>query len=95
MEKLYYVRNVGCDDETCGLVRISNDEFPRFKKFIENLNKNSTYGCMPEIFVYELSESDICPANDNTPDYNRLYLDDSVYTLSDSFSLWRKESVIG
>lgn len=94
MEKLYYVCNVGCDDETCGLVRITDEEFPRFKKFIENLNKNSTYGCMPEIFLYEISESDIRPANDNTPDYARLYLDDSVYELSDSFSRFGQEAVI-
>ena len=95
MEKLYYVRNAGCDDTTCGLVRISDEEFPRFKKFIENLNKNSTYACMPKIFVYELSENDICQADDSTPKYRRLYLDDAVYALVDSYYVWDQEAVIG
>lgn len=94
MEKLYYVCNVGCDDTTCGLVRISDEELPRFKKFIENLNKNSTYGCMPKIYVYELSENDICPADDNTPNYERLYLGDSVYALSDSCNRYELEVTI-
>ena len=40
MNKLYYVRNVGCDDTTCGLVRISEEDFTKFKSFIENLNRN-------------------------------------------------------
>ena len=36
-EKLYYVKNVGCDATTYGLVRISDEDFPKFKSFIENL----------------------------------------------------------
>ena len=51
MKNLYFVENQGCDDRTCGLVEIDDSDFPRFKEFIENLNKNSYYGCMPTICV--------------------------------------------
>ena len=41
MDNLYYIVNMGCDDETHGLAIISDEEFPRFKQIIEDLNKNS------------------------------------------------------
>ena len=55
-EKLYYINNEGCDATTYGLVRISDGDFPKFKSFIENLNKNSTYGCMPKIYIDEVTD---------------------------------------
>lgn len=83
MDNLYYVRNCGCDDETTGLVRISDKDFPKFKTFIENLNKNSTYGCMPTIFVYKIvDEALIREATDEDADYKCLYLDDKVYVTT-------------
>ena len=41
-EKLYFIRNVGCDDETVGLAILTDGEFAKFKEVVENLNKNST-----------------------------------------------------
>ena len=84
MDRLYYVCNVGCDDETCGLVRISDEDFPKFKTFIENLNKNSTYGCMPTITVFEIEETDIREATENDCEYEYLYLDDKVFVLGNT-----------
>lgn len=59
MTSLYYIENEGCDDTTHGLARISDEDFPKFQSIIENLNKNSTYGCMPKIAVYRVEESDM------------------------------------
>lgn len=90
--KLYFIENCGCDDTTRGLVRLSEDEFVRFKEIVENLNKNSTYGCMPTIEVYEIEESeleevdinnlstDCCDDNYVNKEYI-LYLEDKAYIL--------------
>lgn len=91
-EKLYYVQNVGCDATTYGLVRITDDGFPKFKSFIENLNKNSTYDCMPKIHLYEIDESKIREYNPNSDyficDDDILYLDDKIYTLVNKYDWW-------
>lgn len=81
MDKLYYIENCGCDDTTHGLVRISDEDFPKFKTFIENLNKNSTYGCMPRIHVYEIDESDIHPLTEDDCDSDKLYFNDQIYAV--------------
>ena len=82
MDSLYYIKNIGCDDETCGLVRISDEDLPKFKTFIENLNKNSTYGCMPTISVFKISEDLIREATDEDREEELLYLDDKKYVLT-------------
>lgn len=56
-ERLYFIKNVGCDDTTHGLAIISDDDFPKFRSIITNLNKNSTYVCMPKIDVYRIDPS--------------------------------------
>lgn len=85
MKDLYCVRNIGCDDETIGLAIIPDEYFPQFKKNIENLNKNSTYGCQPTIFVYKITMDDLREATYEDLDYKRLYLDDKVYVLTKDF----------
>lgn len=50
LTNLYLIRNCGCDDTTTGLARMTDEEFEFFKTVIENLNRNSPYGCMPMIF---------------------------------------------
>ena len=91
MTKLYYIENQGCDDTTHGLVRISDEDFPKFKTFIENLNKNSTYGCMPVIHVYEIDESNIHLYDEVKEAYgcdsDKLYLDDKIYIVDPKW-LW-------
>ena len=91
-EKLYFVENVGCDDCTRGLVRVSDDDFPKFKEFIENLNKNSTYGCMPTIIAFEISEEQIKEivydpnisymSDEYVECRNIFYLDGKTYTFA-------------
>lgn len=92
MLNLYYIENMGCDDTTHGLARMSDEEFAVFKRVIENLNKNSTYGCMPTIAVYKISDSFIRQATDNDSSENILYMADGKYTLLDSIHTWSLDS---
>lgn len=98
---LYFVVNQGCDASTYGLVRIAEEEFPRFKSFIENLNKNSTYGCMPVIYVYKISMDSLREVNYNPTaapweaDYidkeDIFYLDDKTYTFAEQYFSYYSE----
>ena len=74
-------------DETHGLAIISDEEFPRFKQIIEDLNKNSQYGCMPTISIYKIDGSLIRPANDTDSAYDILYLNNAKYVLAKY--IWR------
>lgn len=91
--KLYYVENEGCDDTTHGLVYISDEDLPKFKSFIENLNKNSTYGCMPKIHLYEVDESKLGkPTLDHSKE-DYLYIDDEIYVLGFEYR-WSERKMI-
>ena len=89
---LYFIENQGCDAATYGLVMVSDTEFPRFKTFIENLNANSYYGCMPVISVYRISINDLKKIDYNPnvgiwdDDYvdkdNIFYLENETYTFA-------------
>ena len=92
MLNLYYIENMGCDDTTHGLARMSDEEFAVFKRVIENLNKNSTYGCMPTLAVYKISDSFIRQATDDDSSENILYMADGKYTLLDSIYTWSLDS---
>ena len=83
MTNLYYIENVGCDDTTHGLARMTDDQFATFKSIIENLNKNSTYRCMPIIEVYKIDDTFVRPASSNDDSYGILYIGDEQYVLSD------------
>ena len=84
MTNLYYIENIGCDDTTCGLARMTDEEFAVFKRVVENLNKNSTYGCMPIISVYKINDSFVRLATDNDDLDYILYMDSSKYVLTDN-----------
>lgn len=92
-EQLYFIANSGCDATTHGLARISDNEFPKFKAIIENLNKNSYYGCMPTISVYKISMSDLKeikhnPDADCWDDVDKdyvFYLDGKTYTFAKQY----------
>lgn len=94
-DNLYLIENQGCDATTLGLVRVTFEDFPKFKKFIENLNKNSYYGCMPVISVFKISMDDVKEFNYNPKadcfdddyvdkDYV-FYLDDKTYTFAKEY----------
>ena len=94
-DKLYFIANQGCDATTCGIARISDENFPKFKEIIENLNKNSYYGCMPVISVYkidinQLREFEYNPDADcwdeGYVDKDRVfYLDGKTYTFAEEY----------
>lgn len=83
MTNLYYIENVGCDDTTHGLARMTDEEFAVFKRVVENLNKNSTYGCMPTIEIYRINDSFVRPATDDDSSENILYINDDKYALKE------------
>lgn len=91
---LYYIRNCGCDDETQGLVDIPDACFPTFLDFIENLNKNSTYGCMPTIEVYKVDARMFREATEDDADYRWLYFGDKKYVFNDTVDRWSLEVFI-
>lgn len=80
---LYFIVNSGCDASTYGLARISDEDFPRFKAFVENLNKNSWYGCMPRISVYIIDPADLVEIqyDPNLPVYEQEVMRDEVFYL--------------
>ena len=91
MTNLYYIENNGCDDTTHGLARMTDEEFTVFKRVVKNLNKNSTYGCMPTIAVYKISDSFIRQATNDDSSENILYMADGKYTLLDSIYTWSRD----
>ena len=93
-ENLYFIENQGCDATTYGLALINDDEFPRFKMLIENLNKNSYYGCMPVISVYRISIDDLkeIKYNPKAEIWDDDYVDkDAVFYLDDKTYTFKKE----
>lgn len=82
MTNLYYIENCGCDDTTRGLAIIPDEFWDIFKTTIENLNKNSSYGCMPRIAVYKIDETMIREAIEEDIDYEVMYLNGSKYVLN-------------
>ena len=94
-DNLYLIENQGCDATTLGLAIVSDDDFPKFKSFIENLNKNSYYGCMPVISVFKISMDDVREFDYNPKvewsddDYvskdEVFYLDGKTYTFAEKY----------
>lgn len=91
---LYFIANSGCDATTYGLVEIDDKDFAEFKMFIENLNRNSYYGCMPVISVYKASRDDFKEINYNPKldSWGDGYIDrDKVFYLSDKTYTFAEE----
>ena len=90
------IENIGCDDSTFGIAKFSDDGLLEFVKAVRELNRNSTYHCMPKIRLYELKADDlICVGsiqdykdysvinNENVDTYPNypLYFDGKCYVL--------------
>jgi hypothetical protein len=88
-ERLYHITNSGCDDDTFGLAIIKDEHFPAFAEIIRNLNKNSTYSCMPTITVCEIKPEFLCEATDSSALGSRMYLGDKQYIVKDYSSWWK------
>ena len=97
-DKLYFIANAGCDATTYGIARISDEDFPKFKTIIENLNQNSYYGCMPTIQVFNISPEMLkqCNKDKDDIDLERIYhLDGKTFTWADEyFHIYDLERVI-
>lgn len=91
MTNLYLIRNCGCDDTTVGLVRMTDEQLDFLKAVIEDLNKNSTYGCMPTIDVYRIDEDMIREAADEDCTEEMMHLGDSKYVLKDKWVVWTED----
>ena len=92
MPELYYIENIGCDDITCGLAIISDEMLPLFKSFIDNLNKNSQYSCMPVIEVYKIDESFVRLATENDQPDKILHMTGGDYVLSKSIEFYDRDA---
>ena len=90
MKKLYYIENIGCDARTCGLVELTDNELNLVVTMVKNLNKNSYYGCMPTIEIYEADWEHIREIYGPIPDdcfeegyvdrEFRFHLNEKIYT---------------
>lgn len=84
MSNLYFIRNCGCDDTTNGLARMTDEQLSFFKNIIENINKNSTYECMPVIEAYKIDESVLREPTDGDWAERIMLLDDRKYVFIDT-----------
>lgn len=83
MTNLYLIRNCGCDDTTLGLAYMTDEQLSFFKNVVENLNKNSTYGCMPTVEVYRIDKDMLSEAVDDDDPWDVLTVDDRKYAFKD------------
>lgn len=58
---MYFIRNIGCDDETSGLLHLTEDELEFLLAIFYNLNKNSEYCCMPKIYIAKVRRDMFIP----------------------------------
>lgn len=54
--KEYQIINSGCDDTTIGTFALTEKQYGFLRILFEELNKNSTYRCMPTIEIYPVQE---------------------------------------
>lgn len=95
MTNLYYIENCGCDDTTKGLTRMTENEFSFFKNIVENLNKNSSYRCMPTIEVYKIPDSLIRLATKEDDKDCIVFLDNTEYVLTESLYSYKYYDDLG
>lgn len=92
MPELYYIENIGCDDTTSGLAIIPDKILPLFKSIIDNLNKNSQYGCMPTIEIYKINESFVRLATENDEPYKILHMTGGDYVLVKNIHFYDRDT---
>ena len=94
---LYFIHNIGCDDGTIGIAYLTDEEFELFKAVLSNLNRNSSYTCMPRIEVYEITEEDIEEVDQDSQIVaarDILWLGKKAYTLKNTYNYWNQKSII-
>ena len=91
MKKLYYIENHGCDATTRGLVELTDGEIDLVVELVKNLNKNSYYGCMPTIEIYEADWEYLRIVDEPIPDdcFEEGYVDkDQQFHLNEKIYTW-------
>lgn len=94
MEELYYIKNIGCDDETQGIAIIPKEFFNIFKEIIENLNKNSQCICMPTIEVFKINKDILREAEEHDEPYDILHLGEKKYVLKKEIYDYKTDNYI-
>ena len=95
MAELYLVYNCGCDDTTLGLVELTDEEFSKFKQFVENINRNSTYCCMPRIHASKVSWDMFREkTEDDTAEWKWLYYGDKIFVPNDGVEFDNLEEIV-
>jgi hypothetical protein len=92
------IENCGCDDRTKGLAEFDSEkDLNNFIRIILDLNRNSYYGCMPTIDLYEIKkeelreikledyQTDDCFENNYIERNQLLFLKHKIYTFVDEF----------
>jgi len=51
--KKYLITLNGCDDTTRCEIELTNEHFEIFMQIAKEINKHSTYGCEPNISIYD------------------------------------------
>lgn len=54
--KKYHIKNIGCDDTTEFEIELTDEELKTVIRLFEENNKNSSYGCMPRLYIYEFDK---------------------------------------
>ena len=55
--KKYLIENVGCDDVTEGVFEFTEEQATFLEKVFTELNEHSEYGCMPTIYIKEVTDN--------------------------------------
>lgn len=92
MSEFYYIENIGCDDETCGLALIPDNILPWVKSIINNLNKNSQYGCMPTIEIYKINDSFVREATEDDNSCKILHMPLGKYVLTKDIRYYDRDA---
>lgn len=53
---LYMIRNMGCDDTTTSVMKLSDKEYKLLLRFIKKNNSNSIYYCQPTIEIFKFKK---------------------------------------
>lgn len=78
---MYFIQNIGYDDETSGLLYLSEDELEFLIAIFYNLNKNSDCGCLPKIYMAKVRQDMFVPLLSS----EQINAVDSKYVFYDQF----------
>lgn len=62
--KLYKITLIGCDDNTSINIRLNKSQIEIIKDISERTKQESTYGCMPVMYVDEIEEDVFCEVSE-------------------------------